>query len=74
MPGGLPQIIAGNGGSPLKGPFLEPGKGYYGYTLVDILANGDIVVESWGRPVPDPYSSTEPQPQATLRETRMIKR
>jgi calcineurin-like phosphoesterase family protein len=74
MPGGLPQIIAGNGGSPLKGPFLEPGNGYFGYTLVEILANGDIVVESWGRPVPDPYSSTEPQPQATLRETRVIKR
>jgi hypothetical protein len=73
MPGGVPQIIAGNGGSPLKGHFLEPGVGHYGYTVVDILANGDISVESWGRPAPDPYSSTEPQPEATLRETRLIK-
>ena len=68
MPGGVPQIIAGNGGSPLKGPFLEPGVGYYGYTLVDILQSGKIVVESWGRPVPEPYDSPSSQPEATLRE------
>lgn len=68
MPGGVPQIIAGNGGSPLKGPFLEPGVGYYGYTLVDILESGKIVVESWGRPVPEPYDSDLPQGEATLRQ------
>lgn len=73
MPGGVPQIIAGNGGSPLKGKFLEPGAGYYGYTVVDILENGDVKVESWGRPVPEPYYSEEPQPPATLRETRTFR-
>ena len=72
MPGGVPQIIAGNGGSPLKGSFLEPGVGYFGYTMIDILKNGDIVAESWGRPVPDPYSSDEPQPAATLRERKVL--
>jgi hypothetical protein len=73
LPGGIPQVIAGNGGSPLKGPFTDPKVGYFGYTMVDILESGDIVVESWGRPVPDPYSSDEPQPAATLRERRVIK-
>lgn len=68
MPGGVPQIIAGNGGSTLKGTFAEPGKGYYGYTIVDVFSNGDLSVESWGRPVPTPYDSMEPQPEATLRE------
>ena len=73
MKGEVPQIIAGNGGSPLKGSFLEPGAGYFGYTVVDIMKSGEIVVESWGRPVPEPYSSEEPQPAATLREREVIK-
>lgn len=74
LPGGnIPQIIAGNGGSPLKGPFTDPRVGYFGYTVVDLKASGDIVVESWGRPVPDPYWNTSPQPAATLRETRVIR-
>lgn len=73
MPGGIPQVIAGNGGSQLKGSFADPSVGYFGYTMVDILRSGDIVVESWGRPVPVPYSSRKPQPQATLRERRIIK-
>ena len=73
MKGEVPQVIAGNGGSPLKGSFLEPGVGYFGYTVVDVMKSGEIVVESWGRPVPDPYSSTEPQPAATLRERKVIK-
>lgn len=72
MPGGVPQIIAGNGGSPVKGPFLEPGVGYFGYTVVDIFESGKIVVESWGRSIPEPYDSLQPQPPATLRETRVI--
>lgn len=72
MPGGVPQIIAGNGGSPLKGSFLEPGVGYFGYTVVDIMESGKIVVESWGRPVPEPYSSDLPQPKATLRERKVL--
>lgn len=72
MPGGVPQVIAGNGGSPLKGTFQEPGKGYFGYTVIDVLESGEIVVESWGRPVPEPYSSSEPQPPTTLRESHRI--
>ncbi len=72
LPGGIPQVIAGNGGSPLKGPFIDPEVGYFGYTIVDLMESGKIVVESWGRPVPEPYSSDEPQPPATLRERRVI--
>lgn len=72
MPEGVPQVIAGNGGSPLKGPFTDPEVGYFGYSVVNIYRSGRIEVESWGRPVPDPYSSREPQPPATLRETRVL--
>ena len=74
MPGGIPQIIAGNGGSVLKGPFVDREVGYYGYTYVDVMKNGEIVVESWGRPVPEPYSSMERQPEATLRERIVLPR
>lgn len=73
LPNGIPQIIAGNGGSLLKGPFAAHGVGYFGYTLVDILESGDIVVESWGRLAPKLYSDTSPQPRATLRERRVIR-
>lgn len=72
MPGGVPQIIAGNGGSLLKGPFADRSVGYYGYTVIDILDSGEISVESWGRPIPEPYWSEERQPRATLRERHII--
>jgi hypothetical protein len=40
------QIIAGNGGSKLETGVTNP---YYGYTLVNVFDNGEVVVESYGR-------------------------
>ena len=64
--GTLPQITAGNGGSKAEKSFRK--KGYYGYTMVHLKASGKVHIESWGRPIPDPYASLAPQPAATLRE------
>lgn len=69
---GVPQVIAGNGGSLTSGDFNLDGKGYYGFTMVQLFANGDLNVENWGRPVPVPYDSNEPQPPAKLLETISI--
>lgn len=66
---GVPQVIAGNGGSTASGDFNKDGKGYYGYTVVELFDNGDLKVENWGRPIPVPYDSNEPQPPAKLIET-----
>ena len=69
---GLLQITAGNGGSKLKGSFKNPEVGYYGYTLLDILESGEMVVESWGRPVPNPYDGKPKETKVTLRERRVV--
>lgn len=71
---GVPQVIAGNAGTAPSGQFNDEGKGYYGFTVVDLLDNGEIVASSWGRPIPEPYDSQEPQPPATLREKVRLKR
>jgi hypothetical protein len=65
--GRVPQLIAGNGGSSVDTSFLPP-IGYYGYTVVSITSAGQIVAESWGRPIPTPYSAQTPQPPSTIRE------
>lgn len=62
------QIIAGNGGSPTSGQFNADGKGYFGYTVVELLDDGTLMIENWGRPVPKPYDSNKKQPPATLIE------
>lgn len=69
---GVPQVIAGNGGSPPSGNFKKEGVGYYGFTTVDLMESGDLVVKSWGRPIPNPYDTQASQPVATLRETISI--
>lgn len=63
--GRVPQLIAGNAGSIADEAFRP---GYYGYTMVHVLESGDITVESWGRPIPSPYSDQAPQPICTVRE------
>jgi hypothetical protein len=65
---GVLQIIAGNGGTAPSGQFNAGGKGYFGYTVVELLEDGTLVVENWGRPIPEPYDSNQPQPPATLIE------
>ncbi len=63
---GFPQVTAGNGGSKPEKNFAR--HGYYGYTVVQLSRSGGVFIESWGRPIPDPYDSPNPQPAATLRE------
>lgn len=63
--GRVPQLIAGNAGSSPDRAFTP---GYYGYTMVHVLQSGDVAVESWGRPIPVPYSSQRVQPRSTVRE------
>lgn len=59
------QVIAGNGGSRPDSSFKN---GYYGYTIVHLKQSGNVTVQSWGRPIPEPYYAGAPQPQSTLRE------
>ncbi|MBM3466113.1 MAG: hypothetical protein FJX76_28835, partial [Armatimonadetes bacterium] len=62
----LPQVIAGNGGSETNSLF-QPPHSYFGYSLAGVTQGGSVVIESWGRPVPDPYSANTTQPASTLR-------
>ena len=72
LEGGVPQVIAGNAGSQVEPPFDDTGRGYFGYTLFSLHASGTVHLESWGRPIPDPYNSDAPQPAATLKEMRVL--
>jgi hypothetical protein len=65
---GVLQVIAGNGGTAPSGQFNADGRGYFGYTVVELLSDGSMSLESWGRPIPEPYHSEHPQPPATLRQ------
>lgn len=69
---GVLQVIAGNGGTAPSGSFNTEGRGHFGYTVVELLDDGRLVLESWGRPIPTPYNSNEPQPAAQLIEARTI--
>lgn len=62
------QIIAGNGGTAPSGQFDADRKGYFGYTVIELLDDGTLMIENWGRPIPTPYDSNEPQPPARLIE------
>ncbi len=63
LPGarGVPQIIAGNGGSPLESSWTEPSP-YFGFTVVSIYASGRGGVTSYRRPAPSPYNSPDTLP------------
>ena len=63
----LRQVIVGNGGSTVAAVFNPP-IGYYGYTFVGVTRAGAVVVKSFGRPIPTPYDSSDPQPESILRE------
>jgi hypothetical protein len=54
------QIVAGNGGTAIDAGVDTsiPGTGaYFGYTLVQVLNSGRVIVKSYGRPVPVPYTA-----------------
>lgn len=63
----VPQIIAGNGGSPLSGGDL------FGFTLVTVYTNGKVTATSYGRPAPDPYDSPNAGGPATAQETVVLR-
>lgn len=49
-PGTVPQIIAGNGGSPPNSNWQNPGD-YFGYTVVQIAKSGKVTAQSYGRDI-----------------------
>jgi len=65
------QVVAGNGGSPPNSGWTPDNKPpYYGYTLVNIYTNGEVIVESMGRDVdPNNFTVAAPQNPTTLRYT-----
>ena len=63
----VPQIVAGNGGSPLGGGDI------FGFTLVKVFTNGKVTATSYGRPAPHPYDSPNAGGPATPRETVVLR-
>jgi hypothetical protein len=57
----VPQVIAGDGGSPLSGPSPCGGESQdiFGFTEVTVYTSGEVVATSYGRPTPDPYDSLD---------------
>ncbi len=45
------QVVAGNGGSPYEHS-LDSAHQFFGYTIVNVLKNGNVTVKSMGRSVP----------------------
>ncbi len=65
----VPQIIAGNGGSPPNSSWLND-DAYFGYTLVEITQSGVVTAKSFGRPFDTKeYYKQSPIEPATLRAT-----
>ena len=61
--GNVPQIIAGNGGSPPDKSWRDS-DGYFGYTLVAVTQSGKVTAQSFGRAIPTPdYFAQKPVPQ-----------
>ncbi len=70
------QIIAGNGGSKPDPLWVASGETfYYGFTLVQVLKNGEVVMKSYGREF-DQADYLAPSPPAlfptTIRKTLMF--
>lgn len=64
------QIIAGNGGTALDATVdvnIAGTGNYFGFTLVQVLNSGRVILKSYGRPVPNPY--TGPTIAATMRDS-----
>lgn len=63
----IPQVIAGDGGSPLGGGEL------FGFTLVSIYTNGKVTATSYGRDEPNPYDNPKAGGPATSRRTVVLR-
>jgi hypothetical protein len=47
------QIVAGNGGSQLETLWIRrAGPGFFGFTVIKVMASGRVFAESWGRDFP----------------------
>jgi len=68
--GAVPQIIAGNGGSPPSSSWTGD-KAYFGYTLMEITRDGAVTATSYGRPIGDPYYDQKAG-KTTLRESHVL--
>jgi hypothetical protein len=68
--GKIPQVVAGNGGSPPDKNWRGH-DAYFGYTLVAVTRSGAITVQSLGREIPAPYYRQVAAP-ATARATHVI--
>jgi len=67
--GSVPQVIAGNAGSPLTPTWKPKGGVYFGFTEVRIYQDGTTGIISYRRPVPAPYdSSTGVEPATPMKE------
>lgn len=60
MPGTVPQIVAGNAGSPPDTSWQT--SGYFGFTVVSVKQSGAVIAQSYGRPIPNPYYLQTPAP------------
>jgi hypothetical protein len=58
---GTYQIIAGNSGSPGSATF-------FGYTIIDIMSSGEIILTSMGYDKGDPYYKAMPNSPSTIRD------
>lgn len=68
--GKVPQIVAGNGGSPPDKNWRGD-NAYFGYTLISVMQSGAITAQSLGRKIPAPYYAQVATP-TTARATHLI--
>lgn len=68
--GNLPQIVAGNGGSPPDSNWKDQ---YFGFTVIAITKSGKISAQSYGRPIPQPnYYAQSPPPDPATAQGEVI--
>ena len=63
----VPQIIAGDGGSPLSGG------DQFGFTLVTVYRSGKVTATGYGRTAPTPYDNPESGGPATPQSTHVLR-
>lgn len=68
------QVVAGNGGSPYVKD-LAPANQYMGWSIIYVMKNGDLLLQSWGRDVPaDNYLDSIPAGDpTTLRDSANLR-
>jgi len=63
------QIIAGNGGSKLESVVNQQDINYYGFTIVNVLKDGHVTLDSYGRDVPaEGYLASSEAYPTTIRD------